>query len=253
LLEESFAHFCEFLVLVIAVCIGPFENLTALDNNLAAFLKEIELFRRIALPLVQQDALLPDHGQELDGKFTRAIMVCVSLVVPHIALKFTSGILSFLLLYLETRVFFLLLVQIAFVVAASGRAVALPVTHADPAELVATLRACHVVAPLVLFNVLLALRANFSVGSDPGDVLRFGIGFLVPEAGCRAVARFMRVLTTTEAENCTALALNFVEHAAGILSLAAVLALDIRAPFDVSVVVGEGLAQPLPVGLFVFG
>lgn len=63
----------------------------------------------------------------------------------------------------------------------------------------------------------------------------------------------MRVLTTTEAENCTALALNFIEHAASVLSFDAEFALDVWAPFDVPVVVSEGLAQPLPVGLFVFG
>lgn len=97
-------------------------------------------------------------------------MVCVSLIIPHVALKFSPGIISFLLLLLESCVFFLLLVQIALVVAAGGRAMGLPVTHADPAELVAALRARHVVAPLVLLNVLLALGANFSVGGDPGDI-----------------------------------------------------------------------------------
>ena len=46
----------------------------------------------------------------------------------------------------------------------------LPISHANPAELVAALRASHVVAALVFFNVPVALRAQFSVRCDPVDI-----------------------------------------------------------------------------------
>ena len=47
----------------------------------------------------------------------------------------------------------------------------LPISHANPAELVAALRAGHMVAALVLFDVPIALRAQFGVRCDPVDVL----------------------------------------------------------------------------------
>ena len=40
LLEESFANLSEILVVVVAVCVGPFENLTALDYSLTTVLQE---------------------------------------------------------------------------------------------------------------------------------------------------------------------------------------------------------------------
>ena len=40
----------------------------------------------------------------------------------------------------------------------------LPVTHANPTELVSALRACHMVAALVLLDVFRALGADLSVG-----------------------------------------------------------------------------------------
>ena len=61
----------------------------------------------------------------------------------------------------------------------------------------------------------------------------------------------MRVLSTTETEFGSAVADHIVEHASHIGSLAAKLALHVGAPLNILVVVGEGLAEPLPVRLFV--
>ena len=46
----------------------------------------------------------------------------------------------------------------------------LPISHANPAKLVAALRAGHVIAALVLFDVPVALWAQFSVRRDPVDI-----------------------------------------------------------------------------------
>ena len=62
----------------------------------------------------------------------------------------------------------------------------------------------------------------------------------------------MRELTTREAKLGSTFAGHIVEHAAHILSLAAEFALHVRTPLDVFVFVSERLAEPLPVGLFVF-
>ena len=53
LLEESFAHLSEILVVVVAVCVRPFENFTALDYCLTTVLQEFKFFRWITLSLME--------------------------------------------------------------------------------------------------------------------------------------------------------------------------------------------------------
>ena len=61
----------------------------------------------------------------------------------------------------------------------------------------------------------------------------------------------MGELSTHEAKDSAALADNVIEHSAHVSTLAAEFALHTRAPFDILIVVSEGLAQPLPIRLFV--
>ena len=68
LLEKPSADSGEILVLVVPVCIGPLQDFPALNDCLAAMLKEIELFRWVILPLVEQNALLLDHWEKFDGE-----------------------------------------------------------------------------------------------------------------------------------------------------------------------------------------
>ena len=84
-------------------------------------------------------------------------MVSESFIVPHVTLQLCFGVLSFGLLAGEARVFLLILVQVAFVVATCCRSVAFPIAHAYPTEFIAALRASHVVASLILFDTSLAL------------------------------------------------------------------------------------------------
>ena len=48
-----------------------------------------------------------------------------------------------------------------------------PVAKAKPAEIMLAEPTLHVVAALVLLDRLMTLRAIFSVGHDPSNVLRF--------------------------------------------------------------------------------
>ena len=143
--------------MVVSVCVGPFENFTALNDCFAALLQEFEFFGRIALSLMELNALLFDDWKKFNGKLARTVMVSKSLIVPHVTLQLSFGAFSFGLLVGEPRVFLLLLVQVAFVVASGCRSVAFPIAHAHPTEFIAALRASHVVASLVLFDISLAL------------------------------------------------------------------------------------------------
>jgi len=167
LLEEVLLDFLHFLVLVVAIGIGPLEHVARLDYRLAAEFKELKLFRRVILDLVQHVALVLEHGQLLDGQLSRAVMIGVPLVVPHVPLKFSFDIVALLLLLRKALVFFLFLVQVALVVAACRAAMILPVAHADPAELVTALNARHMVAALILFDVLLTLGAGLRISRNP--------------------------------------------------------------------------------------
>lgn len=242
LLEQGFFDLCEGFVVVVAVGVRPLENLPALNHRLAALLQEVELLGRVTLSLVQQDALLFDYREKLDCELARTIVVRISFVVPHVPLELGLRILALLLLLLETRVFFLLFIQIALVIAACCRAMIFPVAHANPAELMAALRAGHVIAPLVFLDVLAALGTNFRVCCNPCHIFRLRRSFLIPELGGVTIARLVRVLPAYETEDSAAFALDLVEHAARVFSLAAELALDVGAPLDVFVVVSERLA-----------
>ena len=62
-----------------------------------------------------------------------------------------------------------------------------------------------------------------------------------------AIARFMWVIATHEAEQGTTVTCDFLENLGQVLSLTAELTLHIWAPFDVNVVIGEWLWKPFPV------
>ena len=115
----------------------------------------------------------------------------------------------------------------------------LPVAHANPTKFISALRAGHMVAPLVLLYVPLALRADFRVGCNPINIFRFSTRLLVPHFGRLAVTRFMHVLSTTKAKFGATVAYNIIEHASHVRSLATELALHVWAPLDIFVVVCE--------------
>ena len=253
LLEEAFLHLGEILVVIVPIGVGPLEDLSALDDCLTAVLQEVELLRWVTFSLMQQHAFLLDHRQEFDGELAGAVMVGEPLVIPHVALQLGNRFLSLGFFCLEAGILLLFLVQVALVIASGCGAMVLPVTHANPAELVAALRTCHMVASLILLDALIALRAWFRVGRDPVNILRLSARLVIPSLCGGAIARFMRVLATHEAELSATFAGDFVEHAAHVFSLAAILAADVWTPLDVFVVICKTLAQPLPISCLVLG
>ena len=80
-------------------------------------------------------------------------------------------------------VFLLFLVKIAFVVASCSTTVFRPWAHADPAEMMFTGRAGHMVAALVLLDVAFASGTGLRVGQDPLRILALGTLFLNPKLG----------------------------------------------------------------------
>ena len=92
-----------------------------------------------------------------------------------------------------------------------------PRTHADPAELIAAatcaLLACHVIAALVLLDVLVAGRALLRIRLQPGHVIGLSSVFLFPLVRYFAIGRFVRWLSAFEArDRTTEVADDVVEH-----------------------------------------
>merc|ERR1712093_872009 len=77
-------------------------------------------------------------------------------------------------------ILWVLLVVVPVAVVPAG-AVRRPLSHADPAELVLALLACHVIAAAVLLDGRLALRALLRVGVDPVCGLRVVLALLDPQ------------------------------------------------------------------------
>lgn len=185
-------------------------------------------------------------------QLARFFVIPIAFDVPGVALKRRHC--HFLLGFLccKIRVLLLLFVQVALIVAACGSAVIGPVSHANPAEIVATATvssvARHVIAPLILLNVLLAFWARLRVGHEPGHVLTLGIVLRVPLTSRITVARLVRALTTSEAsKRLTEVALNIVDHLSLIKALTSNSTLGVGTPLNVLVLVSKGLAEPLPV------
>ena len=92
-------------------------------------------------------------------------MVNVPLIRVNVPIKVVLSLLTLLLFVRKACIGAeLVFVDVAFVVASSGRSMLTPVAQADPAEVVTALSASHVVAALVLLDVRMAFRARLSVG-----------------------------------------------------------------------------------------
>lgn len=178
-------------------------------------------------------------------------MVREPLVIPHVSLELVCCLLALVLLISELLVLLLLVIDVALVVAARGVAMLLPVAHANPTELEFALRTRHVVTPLVFLYVTLAFGAVFRIGSDPGHILRLGVGLHVPVSRHVAVTWAMAELAAHVAKQSTTVAFNIMKHHRVVGSLNAQLTIDLRAPLNVFVFVSEGLAEPLPICLLV--
>jgi hypothetical protein len=174
-------------------------------------------------------------------------MVSKSFIVKDVALQFIFALCNdFFLLHDHLIGIFHLFVNVACVVAASAGTVLLPITQAEPAELMSTFGAGHVIAALVFLNKILAARARLGVGLDPSKVFRVILFFFFPHFDLDARSRDVILLAALEAEKHSALALN--ETLGGVIrsfdNQTAVLAWT---PLDISIFLGEFFAMPLQI------
>ena len=103
------------------------------------------------------------------------VMIVESFEVEHVLFKLILSLINLLLLLNQLSVSTLLgsVILVALVIPSCCRSVIGPVAKAKPAEIMLAEPTLHVVAALVLFDRLMTLRAIFSVGHDPSNVLRF--------------------------------------------------------------------------------
>ena len=102
LLEKVLAHVAKVSILIEAEGIGPFQNLTALNDSLAAVLQELKLLGRIVLRLVKHIDFVLNHREKLDREFLGSVVVGVAFIVPHITLELVLGRLTFAFFCSET-------------------------------------------------------------------------------------------------------------------------------------------------------
>ena len=178
-------------------------------------------------------------------------MVGEAFVVPHITLKLRLCVLSFGFFTSKARIFLFILVQVAFVISSSCWSVTFPITHANPTEFIATLRARHMVTSLIFLDTSLTFRTTFRVCCNPGHIFRLSIRFFSPHSCCFAVARLVREISTHETENGSAFACDIIDHTTLVFSLTAVITLYIWTPLDVLIFIREGFAKPLPINFFI--
>ena len=108
------------------------------------------------------------------------IGIPLDLLLSHVLTENTRGEVLIGLL--------LLLIQVARIVASSFFTMSAPRCQTQPAEMMATISASHMVATLILLNITSTLRTRLGVGLDPHEILRIKLFLLIPlldlETGC---------------------------------------------------------------------
>ena len=103
------------------------------------------------------------------------------------------------------------------------------------------------VTPLVLLYMPLAAWTRFRIRHDPRSVLTLSTLFLDPKSCVFTVVRCVVHIAALEAESVPAVALDLFQDTRMVLSFGTKLALHVRTPSDVFVLIRQGLRQPLPV------
>mmetsp|Transcript_37722 Transcript_37722/g.49633 ORF Transcript_37722/g.49633 Transcript_37722/m.49633 type:complete len:318 (-) Transcript_37722:605-1558(-) len=255
LLEEQLTVLGHRLSVVETVSICPLQDLTALNDRLDTFLEELKLSGRVTHLFMQEFDLKMDVWHRLDGDIARPLVICVSLEVPLVARHLARCPAPSVFCCSELGIFFLLLVEIALVVAAGSTAVLSPVTHAYPTKVVPAstyfLPARHVVAALILLYVLIACRALLRVGHEPRHIFRLSVVLGEPLARNVAVAWRVRAQSASEASHSmTNIAFDIIQHHGSVGALASDPTLGIGAPLNVFVLVSKRLTQPFPIQRF---
>jgi len=182
---------------ILAQTVGPLEHASAVDDCVNRIYQEHQLLhpdlqRGVGLDFLTQ--LLFAFDSELAGLF----VIVEPVYLVHILVVVLLGPLL-----LVARVFFLVEFVAVVVVLVVG-----PGLEAHPAEVEATaaraLAALHVVAALILLDVLVALRTGLRVDHNPIDVLPLRVVFVHPLFGRITRGRFVGFLQAMEAEGVVA-------------------------------------------------
>jgi hypothetical protein len=142
-----------------------------------------------------------------------------------------------LLLGLDVILVFLHLFElVTLVVATRSCAMVFPGAEAGPTEVILAAQASHVVATLVFLNRSLALRTLFCVCHNPSEIRLFCCVLPVPLFGNVAVGRFMRLMSTKEAEGAATVTFDLIFQRVDVLLVAVLTAKD-GAPLDSLVII----------------
>ena len=94
LLKQILLNLLHCSVIIIAKCVGPFQNLAALDYGFETVFEEHELAGRVAHGTVQHLHRTLDLGQVPDAEFGRPLVIVESGEVPRVTRQLVLGIPS---------------------------------------------------------------------------------------------------------------------------------------------------------------
>lgn len=166
------------------------------------------------------------------------IGIPLDLLLSHVLTENTRG---------EVLIgFLLLLIQVARIVASSFFTMSAPRCQTQPAEMMATISASHMVATLILLNIASTLRTRLSVGLDPHEILRIKLFLLVPLLDLETRCWHVLFLCAGHAILVPALAFYPFFGTEG-TQFSYVLTIFIRTPLDILVGVGVLFDMPIQV------
>lgn len=167
--------FSRVFIQVVPIDVSPLEHPPARAHLSEGIVEELQLYNLETMNIMKLLDLVIDFGLRFDCHVHAFVMLHETFKVKHVLVKRVLRPLSTRLFLRMFAFFRLLVVNIALVVAPSGRSMGCPVAQAQPAELMATTASSgtdHVVASLVLLYSSVALRALLGIGTDPADILR---------------------------------------------------------------------------------
>jgi len=234
-----------------AIRVSPLQHITTFDSREQGIRQEFQLTDRIILDVVEHLNLLLNYWSQLLAESGRFIVVCVSLVVEHVPLKFVFRCFFIVSLLLEVRIFLHLVELVAFIISTCGWPMLWPLSEADPTEIVLAQLTSHMVTACTFFNRSLAARTRLRISHNPGDILTLCLPFFNPFLRCFTIARLMWTLLTWKAEGHTTNTGDFICGSVH-FPFEAVFTSSFWTPFDHWIIVSKRLAEPFPVSLFIF-
>jgi hypothetical protein len=129
-----------------------------------------------------------------------------------------------------------------------------PRTHTDPAKVPFATLTGHMVASLIFLYWFPTIFTwtRFCVGQKPSHIFTFGSIFVFPFFSIFAIDRLVRQFSTINAELCPTFTFYGVLNCSIFLEKDAIIAPQLRTPFDVFTLVSEGFTKPFPINVCCF-